>query len=83
MGRQITKIFKNTQRRVAFRMKNTINNSERGWSKRCLHRAEPSRAAPRWLLHSVAVNTSRQHCHGDDSTSPSYCVTVHCWAIVQ
>jgi hypothetical protein len=46
-------------------------------------RAEPSRAAPRWLLHSVAVNTSRQRCHDDDSTSPSYYVTGRCWAIVQ
>jgi hypothetical protein len=31
-------------------------------------RAEPSRAGPLRLLHSVAVNTLQQHCHGDDST---------------
>jgi hypothetical protein len=30
-------------------------------------RAKPSRAAACWLLHSFAVNTSRQHCQGDDS----------------
>jgi hypothetical protein len=50
-------------------------------------RAEPSRAGPGRaavcsLLHRVAVNTSRQRCHGDDSTVLSYYVTGRCWAIV-
>jgi hypothetical protein len=51
-------------------------------------RAVPCRAVPSWaaacsLLHRVAVNTSRQRCHGDDSTVLSYYVTGRCWAIVQ
>jgi hypothetical protein len=37
------------------------NNKESGvFTVPC--RAEPSRAAQRWLLHNVAVNTSRQRC---------------------
>jgi hypothetical protein len=31
-------------------------------------RAVPGRAAACWLLHSVALNTPRLRCHGDDST---------------
>jgi hypothetical protein len=46
-------------------------------------RAELGRAAPRCLLHNVVVNTSRQRCHGDDSTVLSYYVSGRCWAIVQ
>jgi hypothetical protein len=49
-------------------------------------RAEPGRegrAAACSLLHKAAVNSSRQRCHGDDSTVLSYYVTGRCWAIVQ
>jgi hypothetical protein len=37
------------------------NNKESGvFTVPC--RAKPSRTVPRWLLHSIAVNTSWQHC---------------------
>jgi hypothetical protein len=50
-----------------FKYQCTLYGKPHGRDKESSVFTVPHHAEPRWLLHSVAVNTSRQHCHDDEA----------------